>query len=268
MSTSTSPSVLIAGEARSWGVPLHREVVGFAKAADAYERGRPGYPRAVVDWIAEIGVLGPGRVVVDLAAGTGKLTRELVGTGAEMLAVEPLAEMLATLAVAVDGAKSVVGRAEATTLPADSADVVTVAQAFHWFAGEPALAEISRVLRPDGVLALVWNRRDLAQPLQREVSRIIEPYRSDTPSHISGHWRSVMDSTARFSMVAELHAEFEQVVDRVALVDRVGSISFISALADEQRVAVLAEISELVADEPATQSLHYVTDAYAYRPAH
>ena len=145
---------------------------------------------------------------------------------------------------------------------------MTVAQAFHWFAGEPALAEIARVLRPEGVLVLIWNRRDLAQPLQREVSRIIEPYRSDTPSHVSGRWRSVMDSTARFSMLAELHVEFEQVVDRVGLVDRVGSISFIAALADEQRVAVLAEIGELVADEPATQVLHYVTDAYAYRPAH
>lgn len=247
---------------------LHREVAGFSKSAEAYERGRPGYPQAVVDWIVEIGELGAGRVVVDLAAGTGKLTRELTGRGAEVFAVEPLAEMRAELVASAPGAQRVAGTAAATTLPSESADVVTIAAAFHWFAGEAALAEIARVLRPDGVLVLVWNRRDLGQPLQAEVSRIIDPYRSDTPSYVSGQWRSAMDATARFSPVAELHVDCEQVVDRAGLVDRVGSISFIANLADQERSAALAEIAELVGDEPATESLRYVTDAYAYGLAH
>lgn len=246
---------------------LHREVEGFSKAADAYERGRPGYPSELVDWITEVGALGPGNVVVDLAAGTGKLTRELVRTGAEVIAVEPVAEMLAALTGLLPGVTAVEGTAQATTLRTGSADVVTIAQAFHWFATESALAEIARVLRPAGTLVLVWNRRDLDQPVQVEVSRIIEPYRSDTPSHVSGVWEEVMSSTSLFTSHGEVHIDSEQLVDRSALVDRVGSISFVANLPDAQRLALLAEIAELIAEEPATTALRYVTDAYAYRRA-
>jgi SAM-dependent methyltransferase len=206
-------------------------------------------------------------VVVDLAAGTGKLTRELVRTGAEVIAVEPVAEMRAALAGLLPGVTAVEGTAQATTLRAASADVVTVAQAFHWFATESALAEIARVLRPAGILVLVWNRRDLDQPVQAEVTRIIEPFRSDTPSHLSGVWQQVMSSTSLFASVAEVHIDSEQVVDRSALVDRVGSISFVANLPDSQRLSLLAEIAELVGDEPASTSLRYVTDAYGYRSA-
>jgi SAM-dependent methyltransferase len=248
-------------------VSLHRDVAGFSKAVDAYERGRPGYPRELADWISEIGALGAGRVVVDLAAGTGKLTRELVGSRAEVIAVEPLAEMRAALIASLPGVRTVEGTAEATTLPAGSADVVTVAQAFHWFATESALAEIARVLRPEGVLVLVWNRRDLTQPIQARVSRIIEPYRTDTPSHASGQWQQVMGSTSHFTRLSEVHVDSEQVVDRSALVDRVGSISFVANLPDAQRSALLAEIAALIGEEPATTALRYVTDAYAYRRA-
>ena len=247
---------------------MHRQVTGFAKATDAYERGRPGYPPEIVDWIVEVGGLAPGRVVVDLAAGTGKLTRQLVASGAEVIAVEPLDEMRSALADMVPGVRCVAGTAEATTLPSESADVVTVAQAFHWFARESALAEIGRVLRSDGLLVLVWNRRDLSQPIQAEISRIIEPYRSGTPSHASGRWKVVMDETARFEMVGELHVSSEQIVDRLGLIDRVGSISFVANLPDEVRSSALARIGELMTDEPATVSLRYTTDAYAYRPAH
>ena len=127
---------------------------GFGRSAEAYERGRPGYPDAAVDRL--VAAL-PGRRVVDLAAGTGKLTRALVARGCDVVAVEPVAEMRALIA---PPARAVEGVAEATGLPDASADAVTVAQAFHWFDGPRALAEIHRVLRPGGVLALIWNRRD------------------------------------------------------------------------------------------------------------
>jgi SAM-dependent methyltransferase len=134
--------------------------MGFARAAAAYERGRPGYPSAAVDFLAARLRLGPGRRVVDLAAGTGTLARSLPATGAEVIAVEPVAEMRAALPAR---ARAVDGTAEA------SADAVAVAQAFHWFDGDAALAEIHRVLRPGGALALVWNRRrtDDSQNLDR-----------------------------------------------------------------------------------------------------
>jgi SAM-dependent methyltransferase len=101
--------------------------------------------------------LAPGRVVIDLAAGTGKLARQLVPSGARVVAVEPLVEMRSLIPA---GIETLDGTAEAIPLPDTSADAVTVAQAFHWFDAEVALREIERVLRPGGLLALVTNRRE------------------------------------------------------------------------------------------------------------
>lgn len=243
---------------------LHRDVAGFARAADAYERGRPGYPPALVGWIAATTGLGPGSVVVDLAAGTGKFTRELVPTGAEVIAVEPVAEMRAQLAglpVAVR-----VGTAQATGLDAGSADVVTVAQALHWFATDEALAEIARVLRPSGFLVPVWNRRDTSDPLQAAVTDLIEPYRTGTPSHVTGAWQRVLDGSDRFVFAAEEHLVSEQEVDRDGLVDRVCSISFIARLPKATRAGLAAELVAL-APEAEHFSLRYRSEAFVYRRA-
>jgi SAM-dependent methyltransferase len=129
----------------------------FARSAEAYERARTGYaPEAVAFLVERLG-LGPGRVVLDLAAGTGKLARQLVPSGARVVAVEPLAEMRSLIPA---GIEALDGTAEAIPLPDDFADAVTVAQAFHWFDAEAALPEIERVLRPGGLLALVSNRRE------------------------------------------------------------------------------------------------------------
>src|SRR4051812_41228276 len=113
---------------------------GFASAADVYEESRPTYPREAVDWLATELDLGPGRTVVDLAAGTGKLTRLLTPSGATVTAIGPVDEMRDALQRTTPAAAPRPGTAEATGLPDSSADAVTVAQAFHWFDGPAALA--------------------------------------------------------------------------------------------------------------------------------
>ena len=133
-----------------------RRAGSFGSVAEVYERARPGYPEDAVRWLAGSEPCD----VVDLGAGTGKLTRSLVALGHRVTAVEPLPEMLAQLRSAVPGATAVTGTAESMPLADGAADVVTVAQAFHWFDHAAALREIARVLRPGGRIALVWNTRD------------------------------------------------------------------------------------------------------------
>jgi ubiquinone/menaquinone biosynthesis C-methylase UbiE len=128
----------------------------FGAAVDVYERARPGYPDAAVDWLVPEGA----RTVLDLGAGTGKLTRALAARVAEVIAVEPLEEMRTKLAWALPDVKALAGTAEEIPLPDDSVDAITVAQAWHWVDPELATAEAARVLRPGGTLGLIWNRRD------------------------------------------------------------------------------------------------------------
>ena len=147
--------------------------MGFGAGAAAYESARPGYPDPAIALLAaEVGI-GAGTEVCDLAAGTGKLTRRLLELGARVTAVEPVDAMRAQAEVAAPDATHLDGTAEAIPLEDASVDVVTVAQAFHWFDAPAALAEIARVLRPDGRLAILWNERDEHTAWVAEMSRII-----------------------------------------------------------------------------------------------
>jgi ubiquinone/menaquinone biosynthesis C-methylase UbiE len=221
---------------------------GFARSAEAYDRARPEYPPTAVDWLANRLGLGPGRTVVDLAAGTGKLTRPLAASRAEVIAVEPVAEMRARIGPAA--ARVLDGTAEAIPLPDGSAEAVTVGQAFHWFDGPAALAEIHRVLRRDGALALVWNRRPEEHPVHAAIARIIEPYRGDAPAHRSREWRRAFKTTTLFGPLEERTFEHSRAHDADALAERVGSTSFVAALDDGPRAEVLAAVRAIAADGP------------------
>jgi SAM-dependent methyltransferase len=221
---------------------------GFARSADAYERARPDYPPAAIGWLAERLGLRPGRTVVDLAAGTGKLTCPLAATGAEVIAVEPAAEMRARIGEAA--ARVLDGTAEAIPLARASADAVTVGQAFHWFDGPAALAEIHRALRPGGTLALVWNRRPLEHPVHAAIERIIGCHRGDAPAHRSGAWRTAFDDTTLFGPLEQRTIEHSRPHDADALADRVGSTSFVAALDDGPQADVIAAVRALAADGP------------------
>jgi ubiquinone/menaquinone biosynthesis C-methylase UbiE len=231
---------------------------GFARGAEVYERARPDYPAEAIAWLAAELDLGPGRVVVDLAAGTGKLTRPLAALGCEVIAVEPVAEMRARIGA---GVRALEGTAEATGLPDSSADAVTVGQAFHWFDAPAALHEIERVLRPGGALALVWSSRPMqASPVHRAIEAIVAPYRHDAPAHAGGAWRSGFAGRE----LVERRFAFSQRRDAEQLADRVGSTSVIAALADAERAAVLDRVRALAPDGPV--ELPYVCEVYVWRP--
>jgi ubiquinone/menaquinone biosynthesis C-methylase UbiE len=228
---------------------------GFSASAEVYERARPGYPEEAVGWVAERLGIGPGRDVLDLAAGTGKLTRQLVPFGARIVAVEPIDAMRTELERAVPGVKALTGTAEAIPLPDGSVDAVTCAQAFHWFRPDEAVREIRRVLRPRGGLALIWNGRDLDDPKHARVDELLAPHRSEFPSG-EEHWRAVLGPlearTWRYSKSLTV-AEY---------VDRVASTSFVGAMETDRRRELLDEVRDAVStfDEPL--DLRYLTDVY------
>src|ERR1700753_2775966 len=141
----------------------------FGGAAAAYERGRPPYPPEALDWL-----LPPGaRRVLDLGAGTGKLTRELVARGLDVVAVEPLEGMRAELSRVLPGTPVRAGSAEEIPLPDGAVDTVLAAQAWHWVTPERAAPEVARVLRPGGTLGLVWNERDEREPWVSRLHQIV-----------------------------------------------------------------------------------------------
>jgi SAM-dependent methyltransferase len=213
-----------------------RHLAGYARSVAAYERGRPGYPRAAVDFLAARLRLRPGRTVVDLAAGTGKLTRPLLATGAEVIAVEPVAEMRAALPA---GARALDGTAEDMPLNTGSADAVAVAQAFHWFDADAALAEIHRVLRPGGSLALVWNRRRLDDPVNQAIEELVTPYRGPTSTMRSGAWRSAFEGTSLFAPFEERVFPNDQYLNADGMADRIASVNFIAKLDEQERAKVV-----------------------------
>ncbi len=241
---------------------IRPEVLAFGPKANDYEKGRPDYPPRAIGWLIEALGIGSSSTVIDLAAGTGKLTRLLLPTGARVIAIEPVAGMRDVLSSVVPGAEVLEGTAEQMPLPDASADAVTVAQAFHWFRPEEAQAEIHRVLKPGGRLGLIWNRRDLDQPVQAELARVMESHRGSTPSHDNGAWTAAFRETRLFGPLAQEDFPMEQVVDRGQLVARVLSVSFMAALPTDQQAAVADEVAEIANRYGEPVTLSYTTRAY------
>jgi len=234
--------------------------------AETYERRRPTYPAALVEWLVERLGLRPGATVVDLGAGTGKLTRGLVPSGARVIAVEPLSEMREQLEAVVPDAEVLAGSAEQLPLPDSSVDAVVAASAFHWFETEQALSEIHRVLAPGGALATVGNGRDLSDPLQRGIQAIVGRYLPTTDEILS--WIAVVDASPLFGPAEEFATTFEQWFDAEGLAERMGTVSYVARLPDEERLHVLAQIRELGDAQPESPfPFRYRTEARICRAA-
>ncbi len=237
---------------------------GFADGR-RYERARPGYPREAIEELCARLDVGPGRRVLDLAAGTGKLTRELAARGAEVTAVEPSAGMRAALA-GLPGVRVADGRAERIPLPGGSVEAVTVAQAFHWFDGPVALGEIHRVLVPAGRLGLVWNVMDRSVEWVDRIQERIHRHRGAGPWYAGHGWRAAF-AGAPFGQLAHRAFANRQHLDLEGLRERVASISFVAALDPGAREAVLGEVADIVVREGALDasgrlSIPYVTDVF------
>jgi SAM-dependent methyltransferase len=225
---------------------------GFARAGADYERGRPGYPPAAISHLAQTVGIGPGARVLDLAAGTGKLTRALLGSGAVLTAVEPVAGMREQLERTTPGVRVLEGTAELIPLPDGELDAVVVAQAFHWFDAAAAAAEIHRVLRPAGGLGVIWNAWDEEVGWVARVQALVHEHVAGAPQHATSQWPQELDATGLFTPLSE--KTFAHVVsgDLDTLLARVASVSYISALDAPARERVLAGVRQIVAEDPAT----------------
>ncbi|OFJ54400.1 class I SAM-dependent methyltransferase [Mycolicibacterium grossiae] len=226
--------------------------VSFGAAAAAYERGRPSYPPEAIDWLLPDGA----RHVLDLGAGTGKLTVRLVERGLDVTAVDPDQGMLEVLSASLPDTPALLGTAEEIPLPDDSVDAVLVAQAWHWFDPELAVKEVARVLRPGGTLGLVWNNRDERLGWVKDLGRII--------GHEVDPFSQTVSLPGAFTDLRRHQVEWTSYLTPQALIDLVASRSYCITSPDEVRIRTLDRVRELLATHPALANstglaLPYVT---------
>jgi SAM-dependent methyltransferase len=220
---------------------------GFAAGADAYERGRAGYPPEAIALLARELAIGPESTVVDLAAGTGKLTRQLLPLGARVTAIEPLAAMRERLARSVPGVAVLDGTAERTGLDDQSVDVVLVAQAFHWFDAPAAIAEIHRVARVG--LGVLWNAWDESARWVARMQGLVHAHSGGAPRHDTSTWRDDLAASGLFTPLQERVIRHMVAGDSDALLTRVASTSYIAALSAGERALVLEGVAAILEDE-------------------
>ena len=230
----------------------------FESVAAEYERHRPEYPEEALRWAAERLGLGDGARVLDVGAGTGKLTRGLVALGLEVVAVDPGAAMLEQLRKAVPGAKALQGRAEEIPLPDASVGAAFAGQAYHWFDRELALPELHRVVRPGGGLALLWNWWDERDPLQSELGGLVGyaghgPYRDEE-----------LPAPPLFEEVGRTIVESVEESTPDALVGYLATASMFLTMEAEERERQLAEVRAVVARYGESFPLPRLTYVFAF----
>ncbi len=238
---------------------------GFARAAEAYALARPSYPREAVELLRRELKLGSASVVLDLAAGTGKLTELLTGFG-RVVAVEPIAEMRDQLA-RLPFVEARAGRAEALPLEDAAVDAVLVAQAFHWFATPTVLAEIHRVLRPRGGLGLLWNRWDRRVAWADAVKTLTAPYDAMRPQYETGGWRAAFENQTLFGPLQGVELENRHHLAREQVLDRVASTSSIALLDPAERDELFRKVREVLETHPETRGrdeldVPYITEVW------
>jgi SAM-dependent methyltransferase len=231
----------------------------FGEVAAAYERGRPEYPAEVVSWL-----LGDDADrVIDLGAGTGKLTRALLAHAGHVIAVEPDAGMRAEFSRQLPGTSVLDGTGEDIPVRAGWADVVVVGQAWHWVDPRRAAPEVARVLRPGGLLGLAWNDRDVADPWLDRLADILVGF---------GTSPDVMNDVVvgpPFGPSEVMEHRWTDHVSVASVVDMIASRSYVIALSAERRAELVRQVTAW-ANEGADAAtglvpIRYRTQGYRFR---
>jgi len=227
----------------------------FGAAAVQYDKGRPSYPEAAVDWLLPVGAA----TVLDLGAGTGKLTRRLVARGLDVVAVEPSERMRGQLTRALPAVRALAGSAEQIPLPDGAVEVVLVAQAWHWVDVDRAVPEVARVLAAGGRLGLVWNDRDEREDWVAQLGRVMR----------RGIEQDMDTTTPRigtpFGPVERFDVEWTHHLTRADLLDLVASRSYVITLAADERHDLLAEVEHLIDTHPSLAGVQDIQVPYIAR---
>ena len=235
----------------------------FGDVADDYDRARPSYPIEAVRWL-----LGRDPLeVLDLGAGTGRLTQLLLDAGHSVVAVEPLDALRRKLAAGIPQTRVLDGRAEDIPVSDGSADAVVVSQAFHWFDAERTLPEIRRVLRPGGTLGLLWNFRERSQAWMRDLAAIT------SQDGLPAGWHTDLQALPHVDLVERRDFPLEQVVDPDKLLALVRSWSKVASCSLRERQEILRRVGELWDRHPelagtSQATMEYRTETYRVRFAY
>ena len=227
----------------------------FGAATKVYERGRPSYPAEALDWLLPDGA----RTILDLGAGTGKLTRDLVARGFDVVAVDPSEGMRAELGRALPEVRVLPGSGERIPLDAGAVDVVLVAQAWHWVDPVKAVPEVARVLKPGGRLGLLWNLRAESDGWSRALGRLL---------HRHGSMEDHSDDPPvgpPFGPIERHDVGWSNLISPEALIDLAGSRSYVLVLPELEQQAMLAEVRQLIATDPALAGRREIEMPYVTR---
>lgn len=245
---------------------------GFQQAATVYEEARPSYPSEAIDWIKSL--CDKPDIVIDLGAGTGKLTRLLGPLGArELVAVEPVQAMRENLKNIPIITKIIDGTAEHIPFDDHTVDMIICGQSFHWFANHRALAEFNRVLKSNGILVLLWNRADsLGKEWADNITRYIDSLNPDKAvRYKSMEWKKAFDDQKFFSTVQEKQFSHQQRVTRDLIIKRMLSTSFVAALPSEQKTKLVQDVEKMLDNVDEIRDaeeidLTHLTDVYWCSP--
>lgn len=248
-----------------------RARVGFQRAAGKYERARPEAPSVAIDALARALRLSLRSTVVELGAGTGKLSRMLAPRAGVYVALEPVPAMRQQFRQVLPAVPIVGGIAEMLPIRPSSVDAIAAAQAFHWFDVPRTMSEMRRVLRPNGAVGLLWNVRDESVDWVRQVTAIIDAYDEGGPRFRRREWREAWADTPGFEPLELQSFPFVHHADRETTLARFTSVSFIASLDEGRYAEAEAKLRHFLDTNPATAGrpqieLPYNCEVYTSRP--